>query len=287
MTAPAEAAPRSLLYVPADNPRFLCGAAGRGADWVILDLEDGVAPGVRDGARDGLATWVPRIFASGTPVAVRIDSDRARREGDAHAAIAAGAVALVVPKASAEALRVVGDAIASAGGKAPGILAIVEDAAGLMDLRAIAAAPGLWGLMVGSEDMALSLGAEPLPDVLHLPKLLVHYAARARGLWSFGLMRSIADWADSQAISEAAVAARRMGFDGATCVHPAAVQAINQGFLPTAADVMAARRIVEAAQGREGAFALDGRMVDAPVVIRARHVLARATSKLEGDRGRQ
>lgn len=265
--------PRSLLYVPADNARFLAGAAARGADWVILDLEDGVAPVSRDAARAGLAEWVPRIAAAGTPAAVRIDSDPARRGADVRAAVAAGAAALVVPKASAALLA---EVAADAGPACPGIIAIVEDAAALMDLKAIAAAPRLVGLMVGSEDMALSLGAEPLPEVLHLPKLLTHFAARARGLWSFGLIRSIADLRDDAALADAAAAARRMGFDGATCVHPAAVPVLNAGFLPTAGEVAAARRVVEAATGRAGAFALDGRMVDAPVVERARRTLARA-----------
>jgi len=278
MTAPPGLPPRSLLYVPADNARFLARAAERSADWVILDLEDGVAPAARDGARAGLAQWLPRLAAVGTLAAVRIDSDPLRRNEDTRAAVAAGAVAVVVPKASAAGLAAVEAVIAgaAAGRPAPGIIGIVEDAAALGDLPAIAASPGLWGLMVGGEDMALSLGAEPLPEVLHLPRLLTHYAARARGLWSFGLMRSIADWSDRAALSEAAAAARRMGFDGATCVHPAAVPLLNAGFLPSPDEVAAARRVVEAAATRAGAFALDGRMVDAPVVARARRVLDRA-----------
>lgn len=279
MTAPPGPPPRSLLYVPADNPRFLAGAASRGADWVILDLEDGVAPAAKDTARAALATWVPRIAASGTPVAVRVNTSPDRRDADVRAALAAGAIAVLLPKADVPGLHAVAGLIAGSDRSTTGLIAIVEDAAALLDLAAIASCPCLWGLMVGSEDMALSLGADPLPEVLHLPKLLTHHAARARGLWSFGLLRSIADWSDGPGLAEAAVQARRMGFDGATCVHPSVVPILNAGFLPAPEDVAAARRILDAARGREGPFALDGRMVDRPVVARALRTLERVRSR--------
>jgi citrate lyase subunit beta/citryl-CoA lyase len=276
MTPADSPPPRSLLYVPADNPRFLARAGERGADWLILDLEDGVAPGARDAARAGLGTWVPRLAAGGTPVAVRINADLARLEADALAAQAAGAVALVVPKASVPVLARLASVLHAVGPQPPGLIGIVEDAAALTDLPALSAAPGLIGLMLGSEDLALSLGAEPLPEVLHLPKLLTHYAARARGLWSFGLMRSIAELGDPASLAAAAVQARRLGFDGATCVHPSAVPILNAGFLPGPEELTWASRVIAAAEGRSGAFRLEGQMIDAPVVERAHRLLVRS-----------
>jgi citrate lyase subunit beta/citryl-CoA lyase len=131
----------------------------------------------------------------------------------------------------------------------------------------------LLGLATGGEDLALALGALPTPAVLHLPKLLVHYAAKARGLLSLGLLRSVADYSDLDAIRVAVREAREHGFDGATCVHPSIVPLLNTGFSPSAEELDWARRVLALAEQNAGAFALDGTMVDAPVIARARRML--------------
>ena len=117
------------------------------------------------------------------------------------------------------------------------------------------------------------IGATPTPEVLRTPKLLAHYAAKAEGKLSFGLLRSVADYADLRAIEAAGREAREHGFDGATCVHPAVVPILNAAFAPSAEEIAWAERVVEAAKRGEGAFAVDGRMVDAPVIARARKIL--------------
>jgi citrate lyase subunit beta/citryl-CoA lyase len=131
------------------------------------------------------------------------------------------------------------------------------------------------GLLVGSEDLATSLGATPVPDVLRPPKLMAHYAARAEGKLSFGLLRSVADYADLAALEAAAREARQHGFDGATCVHPSAVPILNAAFAPTPEEIAWAGRVLAAAQTQRGAFVVDGRMVDAPVIARARAMLGK------------
>jgi len=103
----------------------------------------------------------------------------------------------------------------------------------------------------------------------------VHYAAKAAGLLSLGLLRSVADYTDLEGVKAAVAEARAHGFDGATCVHPAVVPLLNAGFSPSAEEVDWAERVVARAAGGEGAFELDGRMVDAPVIARARNILAR------------
>jgi citrate lyase subunit beta/citryl-CoA lyase len=132
------------------------------------------------------------------------------------------------------------------------------------------------GLMVGGEDLATALGAVPTPEVLRTPKLLAHYAAKAEGKLSFGMLRSVADYSDTEAVRASAIEARAHGFDGASCVHPSIVPILNAAFAPSPEELAWASKVVDAARGNEGAFALDGRMVDRPVVERARAILRQA-----------
>jgi citrate lyase subunit beta/citryl-CoA lyase len=257
---------RSLLYVPAHSERFIARAHERGADAIILDLEDAVPEGEKDHARDGLRSSIAHVGQSGAAVFVRINAG-VRAADDAHAAMAARAAGIVVAKAESPAL-------AALAPLAIPLLALIESPAAVLDARACAAQPNTIGLMVGSEDLATALGAQPTPDVLRFPKLLVHYAARAEGKLSFGLLRSIADYSDLEGIRAAAAEARAHGFDGASCIHPSAVPILNAAFTPSADEVAWAERVVAAARANDGAFRLDGRMVDRPVVERARRMLA-------------
>lgn len=252
---------RSLLYVPAHAERFIARAHERGADAIILDLEDAVPEADRDRARDGLKESVPAVGRNGAKVFVRINAGE-RQRLDAEAATRAGAE-LVLAKARLESL----DDLRGTG------IAMIEDAEALLDARAIARHGKVTGLMVGAEDLATALGAEPLPDVLKTPKLLVHYAAKAAGKLSFGLFRSVADYTALEAIAAAAREAKAHGFDGASCVHPMVVPVLNEAFLPTEQQVAWAERVLAA--GSEGAFTVDGKMVDAPVIARARGILGR------------
>lgn len=269
---------RSLLYVPAHSERFLAKAHDRGADAIILDLEDSVPPDAKQAARGGLADAVASVRRGGAKVLVRINSAELQQD-DALAACRAGADMLYVPKVQhADDLVRLGALLEreDAGtGKTIQFIALLEDIGAVLDARAIATAPRLAGLSVGGEDLALSMGAEPTPDVLRQPKLLVHYAAKERGLLSIGMLRSTADYSDAAGIEAAAREAKSHGFDGATCVHPSVVPLLNAGFSPSAEQRDWARRVVEAAESGRGAFQVDGRMVDAPVIARARAILKR------------
>lgn len=258
---------RSLLYVPADNERFISKAHERGADAVILDLEDAVRPERRAAARENLAASVKSAGQGGAKVFVRINAETAST--DAAAAIAAKADALYVSKAS----RARVEALAAQASGIP-LFALIEDPAALLDAASIAAHPVVAGLSAGGEDLATALGAVPDPDVLRTPKLMIHYAAKAHGKLSFGLFRTVADYTDLPAIEAAAQESRRHGFDGASCVHPSAVPILNAVFSPTSEEIEWATRVLTAAETTQaGAFTLDGRMVDAPIIARARAIL--------------
>ncbi|MGK9230255.1 CoA ester lyase [Inquilinus limosus] len=276
---------RSLLYVPASEPRFIEKAHTRGADAVILDLEDAVAPSRKAAARDALADSVAQAGRSGAIIYVRINAGPELRFLDAEAACRAGAAGLLVPKtgSAAELADLAGRLapVEQALGRQPmEFVPLIEDPAALLDARLIAAAPRVAALALGSEDFATATGASPTPETLRLPKLLLHYAAKAAGRRSYGLLRSAADFRDVEALKAAAREARAFGFDGATCIHPAVVPILNEAFAPTEEELAWARRVVEAdaAAQREGkgAYLVDGRFVDAPIVERARRILAAA-----------
>jgi citrate lyase subunit beta/citryl-CoA lyase len=281
---------RSLLYVPVSSERFLAKAHERGADAIILDLEDAVAPQEKARARAALPEAVPAVGRNGATVFVRINAvSTGLALDDAEAACRAGAFGLFVAKvqsvAELKAIDARLDAVErTAKRERPiALVPMLEDPGAVLDARAIAATSRrTFALVSGSEDMATAMGAEPTPEVLRLPKLLVHLAAKAAGLVSFGMLRTVADFKDADAVAKSAREARAFGFDGASCIHPSVVPILNAAFSPTPEEIDRARRMIEAFEAAkakgDGAFLFDGKMVDEPVVARARRVLALATS---------
>lgn len=271
----------SLLYVPGNAPRFLEKAGQRGADVVIIDLEDAVPEDAKTEARDALEKWVPEIQQSGCKVFVRVNNSERLFE-DAVAATVGGADALYIPKVNtADVLTDLAQRLQQYEASRPPIdfVPLIEDMKGLFEVRAIAHGPRVLALTSGGEDLATAMGAQPTPDVLRYPKLMIHYAAKEAGVLSFGMLRTTVDFADKEALRSAALEARDFGFDGATCIHPSVVPILNQCFAPSLDEVAWAQKVIaantqEAAAGR-GAFMLNGKFIDAPIVTRAQNLLAR------------
>jgi len=278
---------RSMLYVPASSERFIAKAHERGADAIILDLEDSVTPNEKANARAGLAKAVRAVSRNGATVFVRINSGAEMIFADAEAACRAGAFGLFVPKANISALERLDtylDQIENAISprEKTALVPMIEDAAAVLDARAIATTScRVFGLIAGSEDLATAMGAVPIPEVLRFPKLMVHMAAKAAGVYSFGLLRSVADYQDLEAMEKSAREARSLGFDGATCVHPRVVPILNEAFSPSAAEIARATRLVAAYEASiaagAGACVFEGKMIDVPVVNRAKALLAKKT----------
>jgi len=279
---------RSLLYVPGSSERFIAKAHERGADAIILDLEDAVVPAEKSAARARLAAAVPSVAQHGATVLVRINAEPERMRLDAEAACRAGAFGLLVPKArdarTLQQLAAWMDEVEGGMGRPPmAFIPMIEDAGAVLDARSIAAgSPRVFGLVAGGEDLAAALDADPTPEVLYLPKLMVHLAAKATGVRSFGLLRTVADYGDLAAVEKSAHEARAFGFDGASCVHPSVVPILNRAFSPSQQALEHARRLVaaagEAKARGEGAFAFEGKMVDEPVVRRAQALLRRGSN---------
>jgi len=277
---------RSLLYVPASSERFIAKAHEREADAIILDLEDAVVPAQKTAARARLATAVPSVRQRGAAVFVRINAEEELWRLDAEAAARAGVFGLLVPKSRdagmLQHLAAMLEKLERRTGRSQvALVPMIEDAGAVLDARAIASAtPRVLGLVAGGEDLATALDAEPTLETLYLPKLLVHLAAKAAGVRSFGLLRTVADYGDLAAVEKSAREARALGFDGASCVHPSVVPILNRAFSPSGEELDRASRLIAAADEAkargEGAFAFEGKMVDEPVVKRARALLERA-----------
>lgn len=267
---------RSLLYVPADNQRFISGAHRRGADAIILDLEDAVHPASKQAARDGLDESVSEVSRSGAAVFVRVNAGLDLFQKDVEAACKARADGLVVPKLEQAEILDLARTLWSRTDD-PFVLGLVETPLGILNAQSIAAHPGILGLMLGGQDFALSMGGQPDAGSLKFPHYLLHLAAKAHNKLSLGLGVSTDDQASPDTARPAIEAARRLGIDGSSCVHPSTVPLLNVGFSPSEEELDWARAVVRQSRrpkNRErGAFAVEGRMIDAPVLARAQRIL--------------
>jgi citrate lyase subunit beta/citryl-CoA lyase len=278
---------RSMLFVPVTQRRFVDGAARRGADAIILDLEDSVAPSEKERARTLIHEAAGIVSRGGADVVVRINRPLRMAVRDIEAAVGPGVLALALPKIdSAEHVRLLAeivDEVEAERGVPPGttrLIAMVETTAAFFRIAEIARAhPRLCALNLGAEDFATSAGILPEPEALSMPKQTAVFAARAAGIMPMGFIGSIAEFHDLDAFRETIRRSRRFGFIGASVIHPSQVAILNEEFRPSAAEVDHAGRVVAAydkayAEG-VGAVTVDGRMIDVPVYERAQLLLER------------
>jgi citrate lyase subunit beta/citryl-CoA lyase len=278
---------RSLLFVPVTAKRFVDGAARRGADAIILDLEDSVAASEKGRARTLVPEAAEIVSRGGADVVVRVNRPWRQCLRDIEAVVGPRVLALALPKVdSAEHVRMVAevvDELEVERGMASGstrLIAMVETAAAFFHIAEIARAhPRLCALNLGAEDFATSTGILPDAEALSMPKQMAVFAARAAGITPLGFIGSIAEFHDLHGFRSTIRRSRRFGFIGASVIHPSQVPILNEEFRPSAEEVDHARRVVAAydkalAEG-VGAVTVDGKMIDVPVVERARLLLER------------
>lgn len=279
--------PCSMLFVPADSERFLAKAGQRGADALILDLEDAIARPAKAAARANLAAFTQRLRSAGVPIHIRVNNEAALLQDDLEAAVAAGPDGLLMPKVDTPAQMLQLDAdlqrLEQKHQRAPGrirVLALIESPLGLCNALEIArTSQRLSGLLFGTEDFGAALGIESRPEGMAGPAQAMAIAAAAAGLQPMGLPGSVAEFSDADAYRALAVQARRIGMRGAICIHPAQVPIINEVFGGSDEEAAAARRLLEvfdaSVAAGKGAVAHEGRMIDEPIAVRARRFLAR------------
>jgi len=256
--------PRSYLFVPGNRPERFDKALASAADAVIVDLEDAVPPDQKIAARELVGAWL----SAERPVIVRINAaDTPWHADDVALCRRPGVAAVMVAKAERA------EALAGLGLNLP-LLPLIESAAGVDQLRAIAAVPGVQRLAFGAIDFQLDLNMRAeFDELIHFRSQIV-LASRLAGIASPIDSPSVAITEEAE-VEHDAQRARRLGFGAKLCIHPQQLAAVNRSFSPSATEVAWARRVLEIAAASGGAaVALDGRMIDKPVILRAQAILA-------------
>ncbi|MEN9739975.1 MAG: Citrate lyase subunit beta-like protein [Actinomycetota bacterium] len=258
----------TFLFVPGDRPERFDKAFGAGADVVIIDLEDAVAPENKAGA---LASTVAALGGVGVSTdfraLVRVNGS-VEELGALTAVAGARLLGIVIPKSEDPAAITALTALVPTG--LP-VVALVETALGISNARAIAELPRVTRLAFGAIDFAADVDATA-PAVLDAARAALVIASRAASKPA-PIESPSTNFTDLDAVESDARAARGLGFGGKLCIHPAQLAPVRAGFAPTADEIAWAARIVEL---DGGAVQLDGAMVDKPVVDRAKRILARA-----------
>ncbi|MPM53853.1 (3S)-malyl-CoA thioesterase [bioreactor metagenome] len=260
---------RSFLFVPGDRPERFDKAAASGAHDIILDLEDAVGMEAKPRARDQVRDWlvagghkaIVRINAAGTPW---FDDDLRMIQAVPNAAV-------MLPKADQRSLAHVTQAL-------PGrrVIALIETVSAYLDLKAVCSVGGVEQLAFGSVDFSTESGIADEDHALDSVRVqIVLESVRA------GLLAPIdgvsVNFSDTGLITQDARRSRDLGFGGKLCIHPAQVAPVNAAFAPSAAELDWARRVLAAFEASAGAAtAVDGKMIDKPLVDKARRIVASA-----------
>lgn len=275
---------RTLLFLPGNNPGNLQSGAVFGADGIILDLEDSVSPAEKDATRLLVASALKSVDYAGVERAVRINTLAAGGEADIAAVVPCGPDAVMLPKTESiddiracEALLEKAEAACGARKKTL-IMPLIETPMGLARCLEIALASKRVALLsLGGEDYTASLGTQRTREGRELifARGMLANAAAAAGIDSIDA--PFADTNDPEGLFLDTQNARTFGFKGKFAINPRQISVIHKAFAPTAKEIAWARRILvvieEAQKKGAGVIALDGKMVDAPIVARARRTI--------------
>jgi citrate lyase subunit beta/citryl-CoA lyase len=267
--------PRSYLFVPGDNQKFLAKAEARQADALIIDLEDAISPSNKEIARHRAAEWLRNRIDSAAPVWVRLNRG-ADQPADLDAVATLPIAGVMLPKLEqSDEIEV---ALAGLEGSKQAIV-IVETAAALRNLDAIAQSEGVYQLMIGEADLGADLGMKedhPAWDSIRVDIVAASIAA--------GIHPPIASvnpyFSDADGLLAETVYLRDMGYVSRPAIHPAQVPVIHNAFTPSHEEIAEARTLLKSHESAlnddKGAHGADGRMIDEAFVRRARRVVALA-----------
>ncbi|WP_226481559.1 HpcH/HpaI aldolase/citrate lyase family protein [Natrinema amylolyticum] len=278
---------RSVLFTPGDRPEMCRKAPDSGADVVVFDLEDAVAPRRKADARDAVRDVLSDPgFDPDCEVCVRVNATESTLRDDLDALLGDGTElrldSVMLPKVgSADDVRALVDELGTYETVFP-VFALLESAAGILAAPEIAAVSATDALVFGAEDLAADIGATRTAEgteVLYARERVV-LAAAANDCPAIDTI--VSDFEDEDALREDVEFAIQLGYDGKLAIHPAQVGPINEAFTPSAEQIEWARRVLDArdeadAEGR-GVFAVDGEMIDAPLIARAERIRSRAAA---------
>lgn len=262
---------RTFLFVPGDRPERFAKAAASGADLVVLDLEDAVAPAAKPDAREAVGEWL----AAGNRGMVRINPPGTEWYEDdvaAVAGVAATSVPVMLPKAQDPAEVA---ALVAALGRAAQVVPLVETALGVHRAVEVCGVEGVVRAGFGSVDLASELGVDPIDrEALRFARSALVLGSRAAGAGApiDGVTTAVRD---EQLLLEDCAHGLSLGFTAKMCIHPTQVRPVATAFSPTPEQVEWARAVV-GASAAGGVAVVDGKMIDKPVVERARALLLRA-----------
>lgn len=265
---------RTWLFVPGNRPERFVKALGSGADAIIIDLEDAVAPADKGTAREAVADWLAAgQVAGGVPVWLRINAaDTSWFDDDLGLVGSAGVAGVMVPKAEAASTL---DTVGKAGARS--LMPLIETAAGFEHLRQLGRSAGVARLVFGSIDLQVDLGMrDAREEELLWFRTEIVLASRLAGIAApiDGVCTAIDD---VDQIRNDVLRARRLGFGGKLCIHPRQVGVVRQAFAPGKQEIVWARRVLAADAASGGAaVSVDGKMVDKPVILRARAIVDEA-----------
>ncbi|WP_257300845.1 CoA ester lyase [Haloarchaeobius sp. FL176] len=283
---------RSVLFSPGDRPELMRKAPGTGADTIVFDLEDAVAPARKDEARDAVQTVLADPeFEADAEVCVRVnpvegpgataDEDvEALFDGTADDGSTARPDALMLPKCTdgddVDAL----DSLVP--GETPPVLALVESAAGILHAESVAAADATAALVFGAEDLSADVGATRTDEGTEVLYAREHVVLAAAAAEVDAIDTVYTDFSDADGLREETEFAIELGYDGKMAIHPSQVSVVNEAFTPDPETVEWAERVLaakaEADAEDRGVFQVDGEMIDAPLVAQAERVVARAAA---------
>jgi len=281
---------RSSLSVPVNIPKFVEKAHLRGADAIMLDLEDAVPPAEKEKARTLIKDAIPLVARGGAGVVVRINKYLPLISDDVDASVHPGLDGIVLPKVETpedvHKLEQQVEQLERDRGITNGHIRfhiLIETPRGLLRVEDIAASSKrIRSMAVGMEDYCMELGVEPSPDgieIFHAVSRVVT-VSKALGIKPMGLLGSIGNFGDLEGFEFSANRARQVGCEGAGCIHPNQVTVLNRVFSPSAEKVAYAKRVVEAFESGvnsgTASVNVDGNMVDIPIYYRVKTILEKA-----------
>jgi len=282
---------RALLYMPGDNWKMISKSITLGVDSICMDMEDGTAVSKKAEARAMIAKALRELDFGASEKLARINAVGSGWEkDDIEAVLPFHPDGIVIPKVeSFEQVEWASRIIESAELKfdwqvnALRILIGVETAKGLLNLKEIAAHPRLDAIIFGGEDFAASIGATRTKDATELlyARQAIVVACAANDLQAIDIVTI--DYKDIESLQSEAEFGARLGYSGKQIIHPAQIEPVQTAFTPNAEAIAYAKRIVETFEASQkegkGAYSLDGKMIDMPLLKNAQRVLERAGAR--------